>query len=590
MADELDPILEARLRAALQGEADALPFTPRAAELKRSAANRRLARRSRWIALVAVAASVIVVLGGAAILSSVRPEGDVAATPASTTPADRPLTSYPELEAILAAHGPTDQVPTALRGEQPSVHGGELPWTATLGPIHGATVVADCIGGSITVGIKPAEPGITSLDHDCGDGPFVMGIGVVGDLFVTSLPSVRWRLVAGDQGATEASALPSPTPFELASYAELEAMGADNIAIGSGILGEAEQTAPVPGAGDTETTMAEFSAYDHLDFFVSCTDGALTVDVYEGENLQFSAGGPCRDTPHQISDAVPSGGPVRVLVRTTGPVTWRVVVFGLLRQQDVASAPPVGHLQPGETRLVRMDVHAGDPVMERTATIPAGTDVLYLTSPCAGEGTLEIEIDGVAASYACGTIGIEEFTPDLDNQLLVRASATGTAAFAVRVGAVDSEAARPGAWRPPALRLSGPDQTAGDIATLTAFPGCGWSWQPKGYGGFSESCGPSWQPMGAALWQHAGTWVTLHLGGGWTITEIAVEIARNEDILATGRAPESEQWEVRAVNDEPFVMDVPPPGDWGVRLWVSGERNGDRFQVPYYARIVVAGS
>jgi hypothetical protein len=237
-----------------------------------------------------------------------------------------------------------------------------------------------------------------------------------------------------------------------------------------------------------------------------------------------------------------------------------------------------------------MDVHAGDPVMERTATIPAGTDMLYLSVPCAGEGTLEIEIDGVAASYACGTIGIETFTPDFDDQLLVRASATDTAAFAVRVGAVDRESAHPNAWRPPALRLSGPDVTAGDIVTLTAFPGCGWSWQPKGRGGFSEGCGPSWQPMATLLEQRPGTWVTLRLSGGWTISEVAVDIAPNEDILATGRAPKSQPWAVKAVNDEPFVMDVPPPGDWGVRLWVSGERNGDRFQVPYYARIVVARS
>jgi hypothetical protein len=84
--------------------------------------------------------------------------------------------------------------------------------------------------------------------------------------------------------------------------------------------------------------------------------------------------------------------------------------------------------------------------------------------------------------------------------------------------------------------------------------------------------------------------VVLRLGGGWTITDIAVDIARNEDILATGRAPSSQPWTVKAVGDEPFVMDVPGPGDWGVRLLVSGERNGDRFQVPYYARILVDGS
>jgi len=328
--------------------------------------------------------------------------------------------------------------------------------TATLGAINGAQISGDCIGGSITVGVRSPAGSMQSQDRDCGDEPFITGFGEIGDLFVTALPSVRWRVVAGDMGAAE-----------------------------------------------------------------------------------------------------------------------------------VASAPPASDLQPGETRLVRVDVRAGEPAAEQTATIPAGTDVLYLTAPCNGEGALEIEIDGVAASYTCGAIGIETFTPDFDDQLLVHASATGTAAFAVRVGAVDWEAARPDAWRPPALRLSGPDRTAGDIVTLAAYPGCGWSWEPKGGGGFSTDCGPSWQPMGAALWQRPATMVILHLGGGWTITDVTVEIARNEDILATGRAPGSQPWTVRAMGDEPFVLDVPEPGDWGVRLLVSGERNGDRFQVPDYARIVV---
>jgi hypothetical protein len=594
MPDELDPILEARLRAALRSEADALPLTLRAADLRRVEVARSRGRRSLRFGLVAAAAAIVVVLGGAGILANVRPQGNAAASPSASVAA-RPLATYAELEARLATWGPPDPLLPALRGEHLTADSGEVPLTATLGTINGARVLGDCVGGSITIGIRSPGGSLQSQDWDCGDEPFVMGIGEIGDLFVTALPSVRWRVVAGDLEATEASPQPSAAGFVLDSFAELERALLEGTNRQQ-ILGRAELTDPVDVTGVLTTTIATIPATQFLNVALSCSGGDFGIyvlpagiDAARTDQRMFGLESQCSDHSRLITDGNTYDAPVEVVIQTTGPVAWRTVVGGWPPASARPTAPPPAGRQEGETRLVQIDVQAGAPEKERTATIPAGTDVLYLTAPCAGEGTLEIEIDGVAASYACGAIGIETFIPDASNQLIVRAGATGTAAFAVRVGAVDWEAARPGAWRPPTLRLSGPDQTAGDIVTLTAFPGCGWSWQPRDGGGSSTDCGPSWQPMAARLSQDPGTQVILRLGGGWTITDIAVDIARNQDILASGRAPSSQPWTVRAAGNEPFVMDVPSPGDWGVRLLVSGERNGDRFQVPYYARIVVAG-
>jgi hypothetical protein len=95
--------------------------------------------------------------------------------------------------------------------------------------------------------------------------------------------------------------------------------------------------------------------------------------------------------------------------------------------------------------------------------------------------------------------------------------------------------------------------------------------------------------MPDALAQRVGTSVTLALDGGWAITDVQAEVAANAEIQPSGRSPLAQAWVVTRAADGTFALAVPAPGDWGVKLLVSGERDGDRFQVPYYARVIVDG-
>jgi hypothetical protein len=122
--------------------------------------------------------------------------------------------------------------------------------------------------------------------------------------------------------------------------------------------------------------------------------------------------------------------------------------------------------------------------------------------------------------------------------------------------------------------------------SVRGFIGCGLSWTPKGgAGGFGDECGPSWQPIAAALRQRAGTSVSLALGGGWEITGIDASLAANDEILPS-QDPASTPLEVRRERGG-YAFDVPGPGDWGVRLSVTGEQDGESFSVPYYTRVIV---
>lgn len=114
MVDELDPVLEPRLRAVLRDEADAVPFVLRASELERVAVERRRARRAqRFGRIVAVAAVLAIVATGVAAIASIRP----------TTPVATGLDGLPSYDTIRRAGGTGAEI---ARSEGQSTDMGEL--------------------------------------------------------------------------------------------------------------------------------------------------------------------------------------------------------------------------------------------------------------------------------------------------------------------------------------------------------------------------------------------------------------------------------------------------------------------------------
>ncbi|MFN8629776.1 MAG: hypothetical protein U0838_05450 [Chloroflexota bacterium] len=108
MADELDPILEARLRGALRADADAVPFTLRADTLRRVQAERRRARNMQRLSLMSAAAVVVVAVAGVFLTLNLRNSSNVATSPSpsasaaptisaspSTSPSPSPVASTP---------------------------------------------------------------------------------------------------------------------------------------------------------------------------------------------------------------------------------------------------------------------------------------------------------------------------------------------------------------------------------------------------------------------------------------------------------------------------------------------------------------
>lgn len=336
------------------------------------------------------------------------------------------------------------------------------------------------------------------------------------------------------------------------------------------------------------------------------TDWEVRIAPAEDVRVVLDAGGVPSSEAYQVSGGgdghtltfqeLPAGD-ILVQVRATwystaaeAPVTVRVYrLFDVTPTSEpspsvTAGDPALPTPLPGEAALLEFPIESGDAV-DRTAAIPAGTDWYYVRMDCRGTGTVTLDIDGVPWTIPCLGNHLTTAAPGADDVLEVTASTDGSVRALVRIGAVNLRDIPDTTFLPPTLRLTGPDAASGDDVSVHGFVGCGLSWVPRRGGVFADECGPSWQPIAAALRQRSGTSVSLELGGGWDITRVDASIAANAEILPS-QDPASTPLEVRR-DGAGYVLDVPAPGDWGIRLRVQGEKDGDAFSVPYYTRVVV---
>jgi len=600
MAEQLDPRLENRLRTALRDEADSAPVTLRARELVRLSGERRRRRMERRWSLLASAAVVMVAVGGVAVLAPARPSG-----PATRTPTG--MDTLPSYEQLAEAGAGGAEI---ARSEGGPI-GQDGQWQ--FGDLHGQPSMEfaiACSGGTVDVSVATSDPGpLIRVGTAACDGAVdllyltrntdVANVAAASAM-VNAPPGTAWRMIVSVELSPEnlpgtPGPSPSASPFALASYAELEARLVDMSPTMPVVL-RGEHADAGPGTTIVTTDLGPVSGIAFEGFAVSCTGGSITVNKMAGDVVLFGYGSACGDSPKLVSDGTDAADPAaHIVVIASERVRWRVVVAGAKAepsrgptpQPTVAASPSLPPAGQGETSLVSLDLTAADGTVTRSAARPDGTDEYRLHVACAGDGTLDLSVDGVEGTWACGAVTEEVFVPDWGNtDVQVTAGVTGDARLLLRLDAVDLATLPNVTWLPPVLSISGPDYSAGDIYTVDGFPGCGWSWKPKGGGGFTDDCGPSWQPVATRLDQRPGTSFTVSLPAGWAITGVSAVIARHAAILPSDRAPAETPWTGTASGDT-WTFPAPQLGDWGIRLLVSATKDGDAFQVPFYGRIVV---
>jgi hypothetical protein len=356
-----DEMFERRMRAALHGEADAMPFTITAAELERRFALRRRRGVSRTATLLVAAGIGVGIVGAAGAAAgwfdrSTLPPGPAPSTaPAIVGEASPPPSpshrasaappALPTLDALIAAgdpstvvlaqaHGPDvgpDRLPVSVAVDPPNV---EL----ALPPDHGTYEVSfACISsGQMGYFVKdPARFGVLVMPDTPCDGSITTKTfrdqGTLLDL-VAEAPQASWRVVVRRlsappgpiDGVTEPPVDPGQEEF---------ARTTDQDVGGNRSTGSA-----TPGASAVPVRIVSLPARRGYNLSVSCS-GAPLMRIIFGDD---STDQPVADTDsqvfcdgsvhrHKLTIAHPNG--TGVYVTPMAGMTWQLVVS--------SDAPPI---------------------------------------------------------------------------------------------------------------------------------------------------------------------------------------------------------------------------------------------------------
>lgn len=570
--------LEQRLRAALREEAVAAgqPVSPE----RLQAAGRERARRRRGWRMTAAAAVVLVAVAGAVAVSPLL------APPSIGEPS--PLPS----EAPSPSGGPSS-VPTTAPSP-PVAWPYDWPFDVPLrcgadGPIFESYVLTAPTGGE-----DERHPSAAALRSALGttvDGEYVPIAG-----YVLVARDATMALYLTQRSTGYFAVLVRPVGEDGASTWSVE--DADvcqpELALGVARGGEWELDSSA-GEPTAESTRLSLLVTERACASGQAPDGRIREPfVREAEDWvgigwaiePLTGGQDCQGNP-SVPVTVTLERPLgdRVLLdlgtfpfaerRPTGPTPTMV---------GPAPWPSVHPVGSGEYEILRVDGRDATPETF-TTTVPDIADRYVLRIACTGAGGIAVDIDGINPAYACPGSWVEEFAIGPDLSLDLRVEPDGQIRYSLLVTVVHL----PGraAWVPPQAILKGLHVIGGDLWDVPGFRGCGWSYEPLDGEGFSESCGPSWQPIAVPLHVRAGTEVTVALAQDWQVMSLTAHIAAHDQILPS-RDPRSSRFVEFDAGPAPSVTFLAPPaGDWGVRMLISGERAGDRFQVPYYFRVIV---
>jgi hypothetical protein len=221
------------------------------------------------------------------------------------------------------------------------------------------------------------------------------------------------------------------------------------------------------------------------------------------------------------------------------------------------------------------------------APVVAPDATLVVAFGCEGKGMIHLVVDGIARDAACLASNVMEFVP----------TATGpsrlgiTPDHAVRLNLEFRSYTREQAG----AALDVPSAELGTVTRSSAAPGfttCLTSWRlPDGTTG-DEGCGPTWRPIpdGRAIRVTAGETLETGITDGWAITGIEPSYADHAALTADATLAD---WVPLPPVDGPgvegrFTLGVPPPGDWAIRLAVTGRlADGTTFTADQAFRVIV---
>ena len=400
-----DDLLERRLRAALHGEADDLPFTITTAELERRLALRTRptpGRRSAWLLAAAVGIGLLGVgamLGGLTDDPTRSPEPTTAAV-TSAQPAPTNLGTLDEL--IANALG--DEIAIAHAHDWVDAGGGipegALPDRASvdLGTIEGSTryqLEFACLGGGVaSINIRVIRvPGggvpISGPDVDCDGAFYTQPIDADGPRQVSlSAPrTASWRIVVSRLEGNGPTPAVDPAPLELQPGEE-------------SLVSEEDQSVLAGGRPDPDApglSLQDLGALSGRYWYrvrASCVgDTAIRHIVANDVNGTYRALTttfvPCDGAVHETFLDVPQPSGAELYVAATPEARWSILVSS--EQPPVALAED----QPGWQMQVGFGPHLSFDGMEHGFSAPGveGGGPVVIVFACAGDAPIEVIVD-----------------------------------------------------------------------------------------------------------------------------------------------------------------------------------------------------
>jgi hypothetical protein len=588
MAEQLDPRLEARLRAALHADADALPFTISGAEVRRRATVRARARSRQRLTLLSAAAAAVIAVAGVAAFNALRTQ-DRTAGPG--------LADLPSYEALLTAG---QGFPELARSESGAI-AQDGQWQVGVPAGHGAIeVVVACSGRDASVSTSADGAPIRIVAGVTCDGQPVFLNNAGGGAFasaaspavvVTARAGTAFRLVVLDGSGVEPGANGAPPRRADANgLATAEALLNELVQFDSGaVLLTDEHLAIEPGTTVTTWDAGAITPSNAVHLAVTCFGPSVTIGIGDGTTFESSTQVACDPivSATSLPGVLGQGGTPHVMVEAAPSVRWRIAA--------AVGGSPAASVEPSELVMPSLpaDVVGGEVIAQisgaepgtstMTNPVPEGTTGFLVVVTCRGTGTLDIDLDGVAAMLPCEPLTIESFVPPLGATSTIKVSPKDLDAYLLEVRAITGVA--PGVtFVPPVATLAGPD------GSVPGYAGCGLSYTRASGGNASEDCGPSWMPIPddrAIQVASAGT-LTLSLPAAWTITGVRVQATDHATIQPSGRGPAASDLFSGTPGSQSVPLPVPGAGDWGLRIEVSATNaDGTTFSVPYYARVIV---
>lgn len=578
MADELDPRLEARLRTALHAEADSLPFTVRGDDLERARRGRRWRRLAAPASLLG-AAAVVAILVASGILGRGEP-GIVAASPSTSTGAERPLVSYEILTGMLGID------PPALKAEHPVADqaGGRVKMDlGTIGPGDSVEFAIHCLGGGVDItfddgGAKPDE-----WHTDCPANPFTArlpGTETAYRITVGADAGVRWRVVMAE-GHDVPSPTSGPTTRELASYEDLAAYMSSTIEV---LRNESTEDAS-PGTVEFGEVAGRFN----LEVVLACTGtGEVSVSVRGGGATSpvgtWGCGGPGVILWTALEPALVTASQASLVVDAPEGTAWRMLVFD--HSSALRGYPEVPALGFESALLGTMGgtMAAGETApVEAPVVVPGAT--LVVAFGCEGQGLLHLVVDGIARDAACLASNVMEFVPAGTGASRLEITPDHAVRLNLELRSYTREQVGADFVAPTATLHdgAGPSSAPGYTSCLLAFA-------IPGGASADEGCGPAWRQVPEARAVRAHGVLELSLPTGWVLTAATAAYVDHEAI-----ADDTQAATEASLGPDPdpgvegtMTFPTPPAGDWAVRIDLSGRADdGTAFTAQQLFRVIV---